>query len=502
MTDYDVVVYGATMPGVAAVRMACSVDRALSVLLVNPRRDWGGIGCGGGQNFWDRRFWTHGGERRLVQGGSFRKWYDELGQAYDTEEMRERLESAVSGATTLDRWQATDVTVADGGIASVDFTRLELSSRDLPRLGERRRTATADVFVDASESGRLARLAGVPHSIGRAEWAEDDRQMAATQMFRVSGIDWERVRKRTRDGQSVFETRRDPTTNKRLFWGGGPVVDTADSVADFSATHPRFDIKPMNAAEHRDGEFWVNTLLLYDIDGTREPYDPNRPLREDGSRPWCRARARRRARAVIESREFEQAMRSFPGFETATLPAQRSADTIAELLYLRETIHAGDDPHVVTRSDVKDAGVGPDDGADARHHHSRIGLGFYWLDNNGYATDGSDPELGATINPVYLPYEALKVPTCANLLVPGYAANVSGQAWFALRVLPTLCVLGDAAGIAAAVAVGHDTAPTADESFVERLQRELRAKDAVLDKSRAPSFPQRPPMTEEPLTDD
>jgi hypothetical protein len=29
----------------------------------------------------------------------------------------------------------------------------------------------------------------------------------------------------------------------------------------------------MNVAEHRDGEFWINALLFYDVDGTQTGYD-------------------------------------------------------------------------------------------------------------------------------------------------------------------------------------------------------------------------------------
>lgn len=493
MNRYDIVVYGATMPGVAAIRTATIVDQSLSILLVNPRQAWGGISCGGGQNFWDRRLWDHDGEQRLVQGGSFRKWYDTVGQAYDTEEMARRLREEAEPATTREGWEVTDVTVTGGAIDSVELAPIERPADGPPRLAGRRHAVAADVFVDASESGRLTRLAEVPHTIGRADWANDDRQMATTLMFRVGDLDWSGIQNGVRDGQPIFDTRRDPATGKRLFWGGGPVVANDRNVAAFERRHPRFQIKPMNAAEHKDGEFWINALLFYDVDGTRAGYDGPVRTGADGRDPWDRWTARQRARAAIATTEFERAMRSFPGFEDATLPSDETDDErFADLLYLRETIHARNDSYALSRRDVEEAGAGPNEGADSDHYERRIGLGYYWLDNNGYVRDETGPELGDAPNPVYIPYETLTVPGVENLLLPGYAASVSSEAWFEIRVLPNLCVLGDAAGVAAAVAVDQSIAPTKTRSLISDVQQKLRDNGTILAKTDTPTVREVP----------
>ena len=47
----------------------------------------------------------------------------------------------------------------------------------------------------------------------------------------------------------------------------------------------------------------------------------------------------------------------------------------------------------------------------------------------------------------------------ANLLIPGYAAGASSYAWAEMRVFPNLCILGDAAGVAAAYAVNNNKHP-------------------------------------------
>lgn len=63
------------------------------------------------------------------------------------------------------------------------------------------------------------------------------------------------------------------------------------------------------------------------------------------------------------------------------------------------------------------------------------------------------------LNPVFIPYQALTTNYVANLLLPGYAAGVSSFAWGEIRVFPNLCVLGDAAGIAAAYCVNSGKHP-------------------------------------------
>ena len=89
----------------------------------------------------------------------------------------------------------------------------------------------------------------------------------------------------------------------------------------------------------------------------------------------------------------------------------------------------------------------------------------------------------APTNPVYLPYEALITTYVSNLLLPGYAANVSSFAWGEIRVLPNLCVLGDAAGVAAGYCVNNGYLPRyLNDSQIQAVQNLLKSVDAKIDK--------------------
>ncbi|WP_135855088.1 FAD-dependent oxidoreductase [Halorussus salinus] len=493
--SYEVVVYGATMPGVAAARNAARLLDTGRILLVNPQPGWGGIGGVGGQNFWDCRYWERNGRRWLLQGGSFREWYRSQGQAYNTDRMQQTLREDVTAQKNIDILDGWDITATHLDDADL-LTAISLRARGAS--DSRSKQIQGAVFVDASESGRLARHAGIPHTIGRQDWSHDSRQMAATLMFQIQDINWDTILKHSGEGEE-YGTQVDERSGHRLFWGGAKTVETASAMREFGETTPRMQIKPFNAAEHDDGIFWLNTLLIYNVDGRY--HRPNTESVETAS-TWCRSEALRRGQQAIDSEAFIDALQSFPGFDDVTL-VRRDDGTprTGETLYIRETIHAttGQGQFAVGRDAVENAGVGPDSGADARFYDTRIGLAYYWLDNNGYTKDlkSDGTELEPTANPVYLPYDCLTPARPQNLLLPGYAASISSQAWFEVRVLPNLCVLGDAAGVAAAVSLQQNVLPgqfTADE--IAHVQEYLETEcNAILNKQQSNSNPDEPAPT-------
>lgn len=462
---YPVVIYGGTVPGVSALRSLEAVRDDLRVLFVNPQPGWGGQAGIGRQNSWDIRDWQQDGEAMTPQGGSFRHWYDSTGLSYDPTAFETLISETVrdtDGVDLLDYWDIVDLQhTAEGSIERIEVAPLKRAGGETKQSGESV-VFDADVFVDASESGRLSRLANVPHTVGCEDWTQDSRQMATTLMFAMEGVEWRTIEQnRSPDGQQTYGSTTDATGDQRLFWGGQWYARESDAVQKFNDSFPRFRLKAVNAAEGQSNVFWFNALLLYDVDGRYDARDEGKVLKHE-QQPWHRDEARKRAVAAITDERFRSAMRAFPGLESADLIHQDGSPAIAESLYLRETIHiTRDGDHAVTENHVRKAGSGPENGADAELYDSRIGLCYYWMNNNGY--DASRPsdaaEFYATENPAYLPYEALAPASCPNLLVPGYAASVSSRAWFEVRVLPNLCVLGDAAGVAAAVATQEGVPP-------------------------------------------
>ncbi|WP_162224309.1 FAD-dependent oxidoreductase [Halorussus salinus] len=492
--EYALLVYGATMPGIAAARNAASMlDADTKILFINPQPGWGGIAGVGRLPAWDRRDWQKNGLAMTPHGGSFRRWYESEGQAYNPVSMEQTLKAEIAESDqiyVLDFWDIESIhTDNTGRITTVDVTPLKRKQGDTTTTGDSV-SITATTFVDASESGRLTRLANIPYTTGRQDWGPDDRQMAATLLFQLDNVNWAEIKQsRSANGRETYRHRTDPRSGRRLFWGGHYEADNADAVAEFEDAHPRFRIKAMNATEVTEERFWFNAVLIYDVDGRFDARERGRILTEDGDhRPWDTDRARQRGLEALQDDRFIAAMQDFPGLSDAELVFHDDEPAIAETLYLRETIHTyyDDTQFALERHHLQDAGQDPQDGADAEHYDERIGLGFYWMNNNGYRRDQSsnDAEFLAPDNPAYIPYETLTSHRCPNLLIPGYAASISSQAWFEMRVLPNLCVLGDAAGVAAAMSLLEEQDPRdfAIEQ-IERIQTILREEfDAVLDK--------------------
>jgi hypothetical protein len=149
---------------------------------------------------------------------------------------------------------------------------------------------------------------------------------------------------------------------------------------------------------------------------------------------------------------------------------------VGDILYLREGIHTvKDKPYTygLNKLDVLTGG--------ARWFNRRIGIGFYNFDSNTYTKNES---LSNPLHePWYVPYDVLTSPKVANLLIPGYAASIDSFAWTAMRVYPNLIMLGDAAGVAAGLALLGDFRiydPT-DEQIAE-LQYSLKQVNVILGK--------------------
>ncbi|WP_051275883.1 FAD-dependent oxidoreductase [Desulfovirgula thermocuniculi] len=514
---YDIVVYGGSFAGCAAARTAASLASGRSVLLVVPGTlpALGGIGTVGGQNFFDVWYWRGG----LTAGGSFARWFEEAGQFYHPGRMAAILRADLARYPNIHILWCYDVAEAvpsggEGPLAELVLREVVPDSQGVPRWGRGAVRVRGRVYVDASEDGRLTRLAGDVTTTGRADWPQAylehgegrtvaARQQAATLMFKVRGVraPSPEAGRLVRAGDLVF------FCDHRGSWGvagGWKAYRENPVVRDFNRRYgPRgFALKPLNAAQEGPGspEWWVNALLIFNVDGRATRRDAGTAAYPPDARPDAldADTARLLAKEVICDPKFLSALRQVGGtaadgkvygFAGAELVRdERGEPVVGEVLYLRETVHLTREPreagpgseesaYALTPSACQGAGDGPGRGADGRHYGERVGLGFYAMDINAYTFEdlraggeyawpvtgrvrpdwqqkGGEPQ-----NPVYLPYRMLVTPRVPNLLVPGYATGASSLAWAEVRVIPNLCVLGDAAGAAAARAVLFNEEP-------------------------------------------
>lgn len=497
-----IVVYGGGFPGVAAAAKAARLSPKTPVTLIvpDPVSKLGGIGTTGGQNFFDRRRWKGADPCR----GSF-AWWCSGGQFYRADTMASRLAADLSQYPNLRVLYGCDIcgVTFSGTPARIDELQLKnviRSTDGCVEWGGFCQSVSGSVFVDASADGRLVRALPFTGSVGRGDWPADrldndergarqPRQQAATLMFKVTGVHC---------GAQNQYGDMDWTQTEQGVWGvsGGWEAFAADpAIISFNETYgPRgFALKPLNAAQDGagSGEWWVNALLVFNVDGRARNRDRGTDFFPKDIRPDYKTvdDALVQARALLKNTpEPLSALRRFGGFENARLILDAGGEpVVGETLYLRETIHLAsaesgseNEGFALTTAACNKAGAKPGAGADAGNYDTRIGLAYYWSDINAYKFEDLKnafgtyiwggavgeklrPELGITgetpENPVYIPYHCLTDPAVSNLLVPGYAASASSFAWAELRTLPNLCVLGDAAGVSAAYAVNHGVAP-------------------------------------------
>ena len=538
-----IVVYGATMAGVAAAAKAAKNAPSATIhLIVSDPVDYNGNGCClgaigtvGGQNFFDIG-WKDVLARTYYTNGSFKWWCGQMGQHYNVDAMSDLLKRDLTKAEYGGRIKihyAYDITGIGWESSHITEVRLKRIFRDTDgtvKWDEKADTLTiaGDVFIDASESGRLTRMSNFGGTVGRYDWPaslldSDERgsngkarQQVATLMFKVKNFDRfkaddDELTAGDKDNNGVYSAT-----------GGTRAYKTNTKILNFNNTHgpEGFALKPFNMAQDGPGsdEWWVNMLLVFNVDGRAY----NRDLTGDTSYlfpsdmrsdyktvddAWVAARK------VLDYPDFLPALRSFLGFEGADLVRDKNGDpVVGNSLYLRETIHSAfsssdrangteDTNYALSAKDFWNPGATKNTGNDSRHYAKRMGLNYYGLDINAYKFEDlkqngqyiwghevteaarSDIKFPEHVSPTYITYSAIATNFVYNLLIPGYAAGIASLGWAEARTIPNQCVLGDAAGVAAAYAVNNNIDPlnfgSADITAVQNI---LKNSGALLEK--------------------
>ena len=536
-TTVDIVVYGGGFAGVAAAAKAAAntaSNKTIALIVPDPVNHngngscLGGIGTIGGQNYFDIRTDSKG----LVTKGTFNWWHTKLGQHYSVDEMAALLKADLAKyGSKIKYYYGYDISSVgwDSRITSLTVKQIKRNpTTGIVEWESVQHTINGTVFIDASESGRLTRRANFGGTTGRfdfpATYLDADektnygkgRQQVATLMFKVTGFD----KDYTGDDITILDHA---DTNHVYSAGGGEKAyqNKKGKIYQFNEKHgpEGFALKPFNMAQDgpNSSEWWVNMLLVFNVDGRAYNRDKGTYLFPSDMRSDYKTvdDAWVEARNIINSAEFLDTIKEFPGFRNVQIVKKNGKPVVGEVMYLRETIHAAlsstnrangteNTNYGLTTNEANGAGASGSSGGDSQNYATRIGLNFYWSDINAYKfEDIKDangnyiwfdevfrkvrPDLGLSASspahPVYVPYNAITSNYVANLLTPGYAACMSSFAWAECRVLPNQCVLGDAAGVAAAYAITHNKDPLRlTASDLSQVQATLRNSGARLEK--------------------
>lgn len=554
METVDIVIYGGTVAGVAAAAKAAGnlqgTTKKIALIIPDPVDHngngvcLGGLATVGGQNYFDQRKWKK--TSALTTKGTYAWWSDNgQKQFYGVEDLANTMKKDLAKyGSMISYYYGYDITGigwANGKITSVNLKQIKRDTSTGVVVWENTTaTVQGSVFIDASDSGRLTRLSNFGGTAGRydfpAKFLDDSeksnpgqgRQQVATLMFKVTGID-----------TSVSEPDLDastPNATRKVFHvpaasakhktadgdGGKYAYKNNATILNFNNKYgPQgFALKPFNMAQdgENSAEWWVNMLLLFNVDGRANNRDKGTRIFPSDMRSDYKTvdDAWVAGRKMLQTEDFQKAMRCFPGFQSAQLVMDSDGKpAVGKILYLRETIHAAqsssarangteDSNYGLHAQDCWRAGESSSEGTDKRNYKKRIGLNYYYSDINAYKfEDLKDAngkyiwfnevgnkvridvgiEGGTPANPVYVPYDAIATNFIKNLLIPGYAVSASSLAWAEIRVLPNQCVLGDAAGVAAAYAIKNGKDPLSfSQTDIANIQTTLKNSNALLEK--------------------
>jgi ribulose 1,5-bisphosphate synthetase/thiazole synthase len=432
--EYEVVVLGGGPAGIAAAVAAARAGRR--TLLIERYGFLGGMGTAAGvTNFCGLHANVHGEMRRVVQGiaSDLLGRIDRLGglnaphlilgkilaQAYDTAAYRIAADDLLLSHKVDILFHALGAGVVMHDDRRVNALMVETKAG--------RQAVRADVFIDCSGDGDLAARAGARYEVGDSNGS----MLYPSMMFRLNGIDPEKAGDAWRTIPALMEA------------------------AEAAGTH-HFPRKAAIVRPQRSQIEWrVNFTQLAREDGSAinglEPDDLTRGEIEG-------------RRQALNAFDF---LRTVPGFEKSyivDLPPQ---------LGIRET-----------RRVVGGYMLSGDDVLGCAAFDDSIGVNGWPMESH-VAGDVifKFPPIPESRGFNELPYRMLTPEGIDNLLVAGRCASMTHDGQSAARVSGPCFVMGEAAGTAAALALGGNTNPR--DIDVGKLQFQLREQGAFLGRDQA-----------------
>ena len=217
----------------------------------------------------------------------------------------------------------------------------------------------------------------------------------------------------------------------------------SDAYAEYGKRPPR----PIKAYKTPvETRYSVNHFRVFDVDAA------DSKSMSDGH-----IKARRQ---VLEA--LKQLREQTPGFENAEITQ------VASVLGVRESRHI-EGKYKITVADVSE-------GTKFEDRIATYGFGMDVHPRNETMSGNFKIEVAKKY---YIPYRALIPEGCDNLVVAGKTISSESQAAGGFRCMPAAMAMGQAAGIAVAMAIESGTTPF--EINVKELQNRLRARGAILD---------------------
>ncbi len=304
-------------------------------------------------------------------------------------------------------------------------------------------TLRAKVFVDATGDADLALHAGVECTSGRPS---DGACQPMTMKMRMMNVDMQKVRSYIKANPDEFPRLKGDVDKidkaSRLSIGGFvKTLEKGRAAGDF--TFPREDILFFEA--NSAGEVIVNTTRINGFDSTD---------------PWSMSLAEMEGRR--QAHEVERFLIKWvAGFENAVMVYTGPQIGVRSSRQIKGR-------YTLTGQDVVERRVFSDTIA-----HTGYPIDIHSPDGAG--TAAQKVEWGSYCS---IPFQCLVNDQIGNLITVGRCISVDFEAQGGVRTTPTMGAVGQAGGIAAAIAV-HSDRPVGDID-VPQLQKELLAQGSFL----------------------
>lgn len=415
-TSYDCIVVDGSPEGVTAAISAAR--NGLSTLLICQDEALGGLYTLGELNYIDV---PESRDGTVLVEGIYKEFYDAVGgSGFDVTVAKNTFYEMVQAEDNITlRVQSKFVEPVLDGHAVTGVTVEEDGERV---------TYTAPVVIDATPDGDVCAAAGCDYTFAGEDIGERDREMGVTLVFRLSGVDWEKVSEFVQtpeDGESTAEGG----VNGNLAWGYS---------TEGYAYEPEDDamrLRGFNIARQANGDVLINALVIFDVDAL-----------DAESRAEGIARGQKELPRIVEYMN-----ENCVGFEKAELAGT------AEQLYVRETRHIRCEDTLTI-----------DDVLENRSQEAAIAVSNYPVDVQATKTQTYGTVVGFP-DQYEIGLGSLIPQNIDGLMIVGRAAGYTSMAAGSARIVPTGMACAQAAGVAARVALE-------DENI--RVLRDLLASDA------------------------
>lgn len=416
--QYDVIVVGGGLTGVAAAVSAAR--EGAKVLLVEQS---GGLGGAMSVNlvYPFMRYWTKDpvtGEIKRLSDGIFT-------------EMRHRQEAYIPPMNNTrfnpDSFQLVlDDMCLEAGVEVLFHATLcgaNVEGREIKSVLLATKAGlmefSANSYIDATGDGDLLAFAGCDFQLGRES---DGLCQPMTTIFRMSGVDVEGYKADRPRIQALYKQFK----------------------AEGKLQNPREDI-----------------LVFFGLGEGIIHFNTTRVVKLDPTNPFDVSRAEMEARKQI----FE--MYTFLK-ENAPAFANASICSVAVSIGVRESRKLNGE-HILTAQELKDC----------TRFDDAIALGNYDIDIHNPEGAGTSHYYFPDGQYYTIPYRSMLPKELDNLLVGGRCISATHEAQASVRIMPICATLGQAAGVAAAVAKQTNTCVHSVD--VELVQEKLRAAGAAID---------------------